>query len=294
MSRQQVLGLMAALFAATAYGTAYTASRVVYDHGLNALTLNTLRFAALVAIYLPLVLIAGSQLHVSARSAKSSLLLGVLIACAGIFNLSSIAFIPVSLAILVFYTYPLITLALSAMLDRQAPGMTAYIAFALTFSGLGLTLEVSFDQLNWTGVGLAFLGSLGAGAHMVVAQRSLQQGDFRTVMLYMSLAALVFTGSITVLSGEVSMPVPGVGLWMLGLITIAYCAGIGAMLAAVRWVGPVRTAMVMCMEPPVVITCAFLLLGERLAAIQLLGALLVIAGIVTAQRVKNAEQAGPT
>ena len=56
------------------------------------------------------------------------------------------------------------------------------------------------------------------------------------------------------------------------------------LVAAVRTIGPVQTSIIMCMEPPIVIVCAYLLLGEHLTAIQLLGALLVITGIVLAQR----------
>ena len=277
------LGALAAVIAATGYGSAYVVARISYDLGLNALTLNTLRFAVLALICLVWARLSRVSLALPARSLRPAAIVGLLIAVSGGCNLSSIAFIPVSLAILVFYTYPLVTLALNGILERRPPGASEYAAFGCAFIGLALTLQVSFEQLNATGVGLALIGSLGAATHLVVAQRVLQVMDFRVVALLMGLVAGGVTGLVTVAADAVALPEPGPGLWLLAYVIAGFCVGIGAMLVAVQLVGSVRTSMILCLEPPVVIGFAYLLLGERMTAIQLVGALLVVAGISIAQ-----------
>ena len=278
------LGTASALIAATGYGSAYVVARIAYDYGLNSLTLNVFRFLALVVILALWIGFKGGGYRLPLRTLVITLFMGLLIACAGVTNFASIAFIPVSLAILIFYTYPLVTLILNSIVERRAPQGAEYLAFACAFAGLALILDVSVNELNVVGVMLALTGSVTAAAHLVVAQHAMRIANVRTVIFYMSLSACVFVGLVTFAFGQTALPGPGAGSWLLAYIVAAFCIGMGAMLTGVRTIGPVRTSIIMCMEPPVVIGCAYVLLGERLSAVQLLGAALVIAAIVIAQR----------
>ena len=283
MRSSSALGGLSALVAATGYGSAYVVARISYDYGLNSFTLNTLRFLTLVALFALWIGVTGGNFRLPLRTLFMTLFLGFLIACAGVTNFAAISFIPVSLAILIFYTYPLVTLVLNSIVERRAPGPIDYLAFACVFAGLALVLEVSADELNGSGVALALAGSITAGAHLVAAQHVMRIASLRIVILYMSLSACILTGVVTATFGQFSMPAAGPGLWLLAYIIAGFCIGMGAMLAGVRMIGSVRTSIIMCMEPPVVIGIAYLLLGEQLSAIQLLGSLLVVAGIVIAQ-----------
>lgn len=274
---------MNALVAATGYGSAYVAARIAYDYGLNSFTVNVLRFLILVVIFACWITIERGDFRLPMRSLAVTLFMGLLIACSGLTNFAAIAFIPVSLAILIFYTYPLVTLLLNSIVERRAPRAVDYLAFACAFTGLALILEVSIEVLNIVGVTLALAGSLTAGAHLVVAQSAMRTAGMRIVIFYMSVSACAVSGLATLAAGRLSVPGPGPGLWLLAYVVAGFCIGMAAMLAGVRMIGPVRTSIIMCMEPPVVIACAWLLLGERLGAVQLLGSVLVIAGIVVAQ-----------
>lgn len=283
MRSSGALGSVSAFGAAAGYGSAYVVARVAYDYGLNAFTLNVLRFLVLVSALALWMAVSRGDFRPPPRSLGIILFLGVLITCSGLSNYGAIAFIPVSLAILIFYTYPLVTLILSSIIDRRAPSAADYLAFLCTFAGLALALDVSLEGLDPRGIALALVASLTVGTHLVVSQHALRIASMKIVTLYMGLTALVLTGLVTLMFGQFSVPAPGPGLWSLAYVITGFCLGMGAMMAAVRMIGPVRTSIIMCMEPPVVIGCAFLLLGERLTATQLLGALLVVAGVVTAQ-----------
>ena len=276
-------GIASALVAACGYGLAYVVARMAYDYGLNSFTLNVLRFLALAVIVAVWIALARGDYRLPRASLAITLLMGVLITAAGITNFASIAYIPVSLAVLIFYTYPLVTLILNSIVERRAPAPREYLAFLCAFAGLTLVLQVSVVQLNTRGVALALAGALTAGAHLVAAQHAMRSAGFRVVLLYMSLSACVLTGLATLTFGQLALPVAGQGMWLLGCVIAAFCVGMGALLAGVRMIGPVRTSIIMCMEPPLVISFAYLLLGERLSTIQLLGSALVVAAIVIAQ-----------
>ncbi|TFH41796.1 MAG: hypothetical protein E4H01_14390 [Lysobacterales bacterium] len=277
------LGTASALVAATGYGSAYVMARVAYDYGLNSFTLNFLRFLVLAIIIAVWIGLRRGDFRLPRRALIITLMMGLLITTAGITNFAAIAFIPVSLAILVFYTYPLVTLILNSIVERRTPEPIDYLAIACAFAGLALILKVSVEQLNATGIALALAGSLTAGAHLVAAQYAMRVAHFGVVVLYMSVSACVLAGMVTLAFGQFSLPASAQGLWLLATVITAFCIGMAAMLTGVRMIGPVRTSIIMCMEPPVVIGFAYLLLGERLSAIQLLGSALVIAGIVIAQ-----------
>lgn len=278
------LGGLSAFVAAAGYGSAYVVARIAYDLGLNVFTLNFLRFLVLVMVCALWIALRGGGFRLPPRSLAVILSLGVLITAAGLGNFGAIEFIPVSLAILIFYTYPLVTLILNAIAERRAPRPADYAAFLLAFAGLALALDVSMEGLDPRGVGLALFASFAAGAHLVVSQMALRVAGLAVVTLFMSLAALLLTGLVTVAFAGFAMPSSAPGLWTVAYVIAAFCVGMGAMLAAVRMIGPVQTSIIMCMEPPMVIGCAYLLLGERMTITQLFGASLVIIGVVLAQR----------
>ena len=283
MRPSAALGTSSALVAASGYGLAYVVARMAYDYGLNSFTLNVLRFLALAVIVAVWIALGRGDYRLPRASLAITLLMGVLITAAGITNFASIAYIPVSLAVLIFYTYPLVTLILNSIVERRAPAALEYVAFVCAFAGLTLVLQVSAVQLNTRGVALALAGAFTAGAHLVAAQQAMRTAGFRVVVLYMSLSAFVLSGLVTLAFDQLALPAPGQGIWLLGCVVTAFCVGMAALLAGVRTIGPVRTSIIMCMEPPLVIGFAYLLLGERLSAVQLLGSALVIAAIAIAQ-----------
>src|SRR3546814_9305247 len=62
--------------------------------------------------------------------------------------LSAVAYIPVSLAALVFYAYPVLVAGLLPLTGRGRVGWTAGLAFIAAFAGLALALAPSFTTLD--------------------------------------------------------------------------------------------------------------------------------------------------
>lgn len=141
MRSSGALGGVSAFAAATGYGSAYVVARVAYDYGLNAFTLNVLRFLVLVTALALWIGICRGDFRPPPRSLAIILFLGVLITCSGLSNYGAIAFIPVSLAILIFYTYPLVTLIVTSIVERRAPSPADYLAFLCTFGGRCATVS---------------------------------------------------------------------------------------------------------------------------------------------------------
>ena len=284
MKNWLVFGTVAAIVAASSYGFSFTLSKLVYDHGTNSLTLVSIRFLALVIVHWYWLRLKGQSLSV--RPGVFWLVVGTgffLFGASG-GNLSAIMYVPVSLAILVFYTYPIFTLVFVGLIDRRPPRITQVGAAVVAIVGIGLALEVSFADLHLVGIGLALLGAACAALNLITAQRAMRNVSTPLMTFYAGIAAFCVSGSVTVGSGALALPEAPAGWALFAIVLGLYCVAIVSMFTAVKWIGPVKTSLVMCVEPIVAIAFAVVLLGERLTMQQLIGAVLVIGAIAAVQR----------
>ena len=142
VNRSLFLGSLLAFAAASTYGLSYVTARWAYDEGTDAQTINGLRLAALALFNAVWVSASGAKFTVSWYAFFGSVWTGFFMFVGGAGNLGAIQYIPVSLAILVFYTYPLQTLLFASVLDRRWPRRTDYLAILLSLAGLALALAL--------------------------------------------------------------------------------------------------------------------------------------------------------
>jgi drug/metabolite transporter (DMT)-like permease len=85
-------------------------------------------------------------------------------------------------------------------------------------------------------------------------------------------------------SGRLSFGFEPIGwLWLAGIVAVSTVAAIVLFFAGLARVGPSRASIISTVEPLVTVSLAFVVFGERLAAIQLLGGALVLASVVLLQ-----------
>ncbi len=187
------------------------------------------------------------------------------------------------LTALLLYLYPsLVTLA-SAALGRQR--LTLMKAILVAASLFGILLTVS-DGLAGTPAGIAF----GAGAaviytaYILVGERvTPRTGAIAAGAVVMLSTAAVF-GVATAVEGA-CWPV-GVTGWLAvaAIALVATVIPIVGFFAGIQRLGATDAATLSTLEPVVTLVLAYLLLGETLGAVQMLGAGLVIAAVVALSR----------
>jgi len=276
------LGIALAVMSAAGYGLMITATRLTYEAGSNPLTVICLR-ALVPALLLAAVMLATRRRFALVPGAfwpTAGICLGQLGITVG--YLSAVAFIPVSLAALVFYAYPILVAAIVAATGHSRVGWAAALAFAAAFAGLALALAPSFGVLDPRGLGLALCATL-AGTLLVFAADRLPPGqDMLPLGFFMNVFALAVVGPVALASGELAPPQTPLGWGALAFIWLGYLAAFFGMVGAVRYAGPLRAALVFNLEPVIAIVSAILLLGEALSLIQALGVALVFAALTLA------------
>lgn len=290
-------GLSFALVSALSFGLSGAVARGLLDTGWSpgATTLIRVSVAALVVLPLGLVALRG-RWELLRRNVSIVVTYGVLaVAGAQFCYFSAVQHMQVGPALLIEYTAPAAVVVWLWLRHGQRPGPVTLVGAGLAAAGLVLVLDVvSGADLSVPGVLWALGAMVGATAYFLISADednglpplSLAAGGLVVGSVTLGLLGLVGllpmeagTGDVTYdgsAGGTVAWWVP---VLVLGLVTaaLAYTSGI----AAGRRLGSRLASFVALTEVLAAVVAAWLLLGELPRGIQLVGGLVVLAGVVT-------------
>lgn len=304
-----VLGSLAALLAATAFGVNAPLSVVAYDHGMSSVGVTLWRALFAAASLAALVVVArlrGRELGLHALDRRSaSLLLGAGLAGAFL-NLSAFASfdrISVALALITFYTYPAMLAVTGVLFHGERFTVPKAAALGLAILGMVLVVVGQLDpseglRIDLVGFGLAFTAALCQVVYFTIGRsgfRHLPADEATLGVFAISIPVYVVAGLLTgSLAAAVSAPFGDPTLLAISVVVGTVGAGIPSMLVltGIRTIGGVRTGILLLFEPVVSVAIAAALLGQAVVPLQVLGGALVLAGGVLLQAVP--ERSGGT
>jgi drug/metabolite transporter (DMT)-like permease len=275
------------LTCALVYGLAVVLARFAFEDGSNAATVVSVRcaFAAL-AIGIALG-IDGGQRRTTGR--ERWLLLGLGLAFAlGVFSFyKAIEILRVPLAILVFYVNPLVIGVFGALVGfERLSGRTLLFAL-VSLAGLALATGASPEAVNAAGIGFAILAAALTAGVLVVSTHRLSHVNAKSRTFWMMIGTSIALAACTLAGDALMWPRSAPGLWAVAGVCVLYAIGLVALFTSATRIGPLRTGLVMNLEPIVAIGGSWLLLGQGLAPAQLAGGALVIAGVIGAQMARR-------
>ena len=277
--------------AAVSFAANTTLSRIAYDSGSNVMTVLTMRTILAGVVVLALLSLSRGPLKLPPRKRLAAFSIGLVLALYSFGMMSSIKFIPVALAVLIFYTYPQLTTIHLWLNGGERVNWWSGAALIVAFIGLILALDIRGGSLNPQGVALATLAALGVTTVIILNNRLVGGGDSRPVTLHMMTSAAIVYTLITLAFGEVSLPAGAPGWWAFLAGPAFYAFAITTLFIAISRLGPIRTTLTMNLEPISSMIFGFLLLGQVLTVWQMFGAGLVIAAVATVQIVRASETA---
>src|SRR6185436_1320185 len=147
--RSRLVGLGMTLLSAFLFSLITTFARIAYDAGSNPATQVFLRSLCIVAVLGGLQILAGRSLLLARRTVGVTLGFAVCIFLMSFGYLSSVAYISVSLAVLVLYTYPLMVGVASPLLGRERMTWVKALCLVGAFVGLAVASSEGFGALDW-------------------------------------------------------------------------------------------------------------------------------------------------
>lgn len=275
------LGSLFALGSATLLGLNTSLARVAYEGGSNAGSVGLMRIGASAAVVCLLIIMTRRSFSLPRKAFWPVFGVGAAVVFQGSAYLSSVAFIPVGLAVLLFYTYPLMVAVATSIIDKQKIDRGRMIAFVVAFAGIGLAIGPSFAVLDWRGIVLALMGGFGVMLIFMFTGQALKYVNFTTVTLYSNLIALPLMAVVMmVVMDGYQVPTTSLGMYGLLGVCVLYALAILMQCAAIHSIGKTMTALLSNIEPLVSISAGALLLGETLSGIQYVGGLTVVTALV--------------
>jgi drug/metabolite transporter (DMT)-like permease len=291
--RRARAGLAFAVLAAASFGLSGALASGLLDAGWSPAALVLCRLGVgSVALSGPAVVALRGRWHLLRTNAGFLLAFG-LVAVAGCqfsyFN--AIERLPVAVAILVEYAAPVAVVLWLWARHGQAPGRLTVTGGVVAIAGLLLVLDVfSVGSVDGIGVLWALGGMVGCAFFFVVSAGDdnglppivLAAGGLVVGSVALGVAGLIGLVPMTASSGDASYHGNAVPWWLpvlaLGIVTaaISYVTGI----LASRALGARLASFVALLEVLFSVVFAWLLLGQLPAAIQLLGGVLLLAGVV--------------
>ena len=273
----------AGLAAAGLWGIADVTSKLVFLTGAGALTVATLR--GVVAIVFMLVWMGATPAAValSRRDVAIALFLGVLFAGNVLGVYTALANLPVPIAILAYFIYPLLTGLAGAVLGLERLDLRGGVVALVAFGGLALMIGASPTALNPFGLAAAFAGAAMRVAMLLLTRARLSRADVRLTTWYSSLSSTVVLAALLLLTHAWQPPNGMAGIAVFVLMAVASSGGVAAMLASAARIGAFRTALLMNFEPVISTIGAMVVLGDTLTLTQYAGAAIMVTALCAFQ-----------
>jgi drug/metabolite transporter (DMT)-like permease len=271
-------------------GANHVAARLAFNHGVDVVTAVSFR-SVLTALVVGLIL-WQQKVHIQIESShkKYMLIIGGLIAVQSVCLYSSVARLPVALALLAFNTYPLSTAFWARVLYKHQAEKAVLWSMPILLAGLALALDVlgaasglgAAEHWSQIGAGVAFALAASAtfGLALVYTQHETSGLDGR-VRTFSSMSIVGILAEVAAMSqGGFHLPQAPAGWWGLGMLSFLYGTAFTILFTVLPKLGVVGNSAIMNVEPVFALVLAWALLDQAIAPIQLVGAFLVVGTVM--------------
>ena len=304
MDRTRAIGIGLVIVSACAFGSGGLIAKPVYAEGVGWHTLMVWRFVIGAALAWAWLLASASRREAlrrpSRRAIVVALALGFLYTGNSGTYFAGLETVPVSLAALIVYVYPAIVAVLSLRVGQALTGVRSWGALGLALVGVALAVGSIPASENVDAVGLVLIGASPVIYAVWIVLAARLSGERRTGVgeatrgglepaaasaLMMTATAIAYvTGALALDRPFLPGDVPAAALpAMIAMGAVATFVAIQTFYAGARRIGAAQASLISTVEPVFTISLAALLLRESLSPPQLVGGVLILAGVVLAQ-----------
>ena len=300
----QAVGVVMYLVAALFFAANGVMGKSAIEAGLDPLPLVQLRNAgAMVILIVVVAIVRPRAFKVTRRELPFLLAYGVLaFTLVQFLYFFTISRLPVGIGTLLAFLAPIIVALYVKFVRKQAVRNRIWIAIGLTLLGLALVAQVwQGATLDTVGVLSGLLLAFFLAVYWVLGETGQNHRDALSLTMW-GFVFSTLTWSIIApwnrfpfdMMSETAAPMrpgwPGLPIWLIMLIGIVFGTVISFLLVlgSLRRLGAARAGIVGTSEPVWAGLLAVLFLGELLTPIQVIGGLIVVAGIVVAETSRSA------
>ena len=278
------------LLIALMMGANHVAARIAFNNGVDVSTAVVFRSTITALVIVVLLGVQGVKVRFTRQHQRMLPVIGLLVGVQSLCLYSAVARLPVALALLAFNTYPIWTAFWARLLYRHPPERLLLMLMPVILVGLSLALDVfgaasglgAAGQWARIGAGVAFALAAAAtfGIALGITQHEAADVDGRVrTATTMTLAGLVALASV-MSQGGFHLPTANAGWWGLAALTFLYGTAFTIMFTVLPKLGVVGNSAIMNVEPVFALVLGWLILGQAIAPVQVVGALIVVGAVM--------------
>jgi drug/metabolite transporter (DMT)-like permease len=278
-------GMLITLVSAASFGVSAPIAKFIYKYGITPNFMLALRFSIATLFIWGYIFLNRKKIKYKLN--KDQLL--IMMAIGGLvyflttaFYFNAIKFIPVSIHVMIFYTYPFMVNIFAFLVLKENISKIQLISMVIAFIGLLLTISINSLGINSTGLLLSLLAALFNGMYILLLGLK-KIGEVDSIVtaaytnLFSSISFFVYCG----VKGEVQLGVPfnaWVGIVFIALVSTAIA--IVALSKGVRMIGASKASIISTFEPLEGVFLSLMFLGESMNLKQIIGGVLILVAII--------------
>jgi drug/metabolite transporter (DMT)-like permease len=254
-------------------------TQLAFDAGASVGTLLSGRFLVAAAVLWPLVLLIAPG-RLSRRQVAAGLLIGAgYSAHAWLFS-ASLARLDAGLVDLLLFTYPALVMLGAVALRRERWSARGAIALGTAMAGTSLVLAGGVGTIDALGVGLALGSSVAYAAYILISAGQVERTDPFLLTALVTTGAAVTLTAAGLVRGDVAVDADPSLLGSIALVGLVAVAGMSTFVAGIGRLGASRASIVSAVQPALTPLVGFAVFADRLGPPQVIGGVLVVAGVV--------------
>ena len=280
---RRLASLAPGITAALSFSAADVFGKVVFNDGMDVLSFVTTRGVLTVIFFWVWLRVAPPARRHSRRERLVSIGVGIMFA-GNIFGLLlAIQLLPLSIAILTYFIYPLLTGLAGAVTGIDRVGWRGLLSALAAFVGLAMMLGARLGDVELLGVAGALVAAVLRVVSLLITRASLGQTDSRLNTWYSLLPSAAIFVAFSFVTQTWNPPQSSLGWAAFVGMSVTSTVSVLTIFVSITRIGAFRTALIMNLEPLVSTLASVALLGEVLQPVQACGGALMLVALCAFQ-----------
>jgi len=282
-AERRFAAMLPGITAALSFSAADVFGKIVFNDGMDVLSFVTTRGVLTVMFFWVWLRVAPPARRHTRRERLVSIGIGVMFA-ANIFGLLlAIQLLPLSIAILTYFIYPLLTGLAGAATGIDRVGWRGFLAALAAFIGLAMMLGARLGDVELVGVASALAAAVLRVVSLLITRASLHNTDSRLNTWYSLVPSAAIFVAFSVLTQTSNPPQSTFGWVAFVGMSVTSTISVLTIFISIARVGAFRTALIMNLEPLVSTLASVAFLGEDLRPVQACGGALMLVALCAFQ-----------
>lgn len=281
---QMIRGTIFTLIAAVGFGATAPVAKILFSYNITPIFMLASRFSIAAIFLWGYIFLKRKEINYRLNNEQlfvMFLLGGVLYFLTTNFYFNAISYIPVSLHVMIFYTYPFMVNIFAVIFLKEKMSIKQFVALFVAFGGILLILTDLNSNIAIIGLMLSFLAAVCNGTYVLALglEKIRNVNSIVTAAYTTSFSALTFM-VYCFAKGDMNLNINPVA-W-LGIVFIALVSTVIAVIAlsaGVKMIGAAKASIISTFEPIEGVILSVIILGEQLFVNQVFGVVFVILAI---------------